>query len=107
MKYMFMMKKGIPLVVAACLLCLGSCRNSRSRQFTCRPIEVVGGYGYVVLHGTDTLIRQPFMPAIGGRKPFHSREAALRTAQKVCDKLERGLPPTLDKEEVLDEISAR
>ena len=107
MKDKFMMKKGIPLFVAACLLFLYSCRSGRSQQFTCHPIEVEGGYGYVVLRGADTLIRQPFMPAIGGRRPFYSRETALRTGQKVCAKLEKGLPPTLSKEEVLEETSTR
>ena len=61
----------------------------------CRVMEVEGGYGYVVLHGADTLIYQPFIPALSGRLPFATKVEALAAGRLVCRKL-----AALSREEV-------
>lgn len=60
MKLMFMMIKiGVPAVMAVCLSCCSGHVASGDNELKCRVMEVEGGYGYVVLHGADTLIYQP------------------------------------------------
>lgn len=62
------------------------------------PVE--GGYGYIVLERQDTLIYQPYIPAVEGQRPFPSEKAARKVAAYICRKLEAGQPPTLGKEEL-------
>lgn len=71
MKLMFIMIKiGVPAVMAVCLSCCSGHTAGGGNELKCRVMEVEGGYGYVVLHGADTLIYQPFIPALSGRLPF-------------------------------------
>lgn len=79
----------------ACL----SCSSSRD-DLHCEAVQVEGGYGYVVLHGADTLIVQPYMPAVGGRKPFTTQDDALAVGKLVCRKIAGGQSPAVSKEEV-------
>lgn len=89
------------LFVAACLsACRGGTSSDRQSIWKCRLLEVEGGYGYVILHGHDTLIRQSCIPAIGERKPFATREDALKIGYIVRDKLDAGQSPTVSREEV-------
>ena len=61
MKLMFIMIKiGVPAVMAVCLSCCSGHTAGGGNELKCRVMEVEGGYGYVVLHGADTLIYQPF-----------------------------------------------
>ena len=47
------------LFVAVCLsVCRGGTSSDRQSVWKCRLLEVEGGYGYAILHGHDTLIRQ-------------------------------------------------
>ena len=65
MKLMFIMIKiGVPAVMAVCLSCCSGHTAGGGNELKCRVMEVEGGYGYVVLHGADTLIYQPFIPAL-------------------------------------------
>ncbi len=94
-------KTGMLLCVAACLFaCRGGASSDRQGVWKCKLLEVEGGYGYVILHGHDTLIRQSCIPAIGERKPFATREDALKIGRIVRDKLEAGQLPTVHSEEV-------
>ncbi len=62
------------------------------------PVE--GGYGYIVLERQDTLIYQPYIPAIEEQRPFPTEKAARKVAAYICRKLAVDQPPTLSKEEV-------
>lgn len=99
MKLMFIVKTGVWLVVAACLSCCSG-RASGSDELKCRAMKVEGGYGYVVLCGADTLISQPFVPAVGGRRPFGTQREALAAGRLVCRKLAAGESPALSVDEV-------
>ena len=63
-------------------------------------MQVDGGYGYVIRLDGDTLISQPYVPAVGHRSPFRTEAEALKAGRLVCSKLRRGLPPALTREEV-------
>lgn len=63
MKLVFIVKIGVLSLVAVCLSCFSGCTNTDETEFTCRAMQAEGGYGYMVLHKGDTLIRQPYIPA--------------------------------------------
>lgn len=92
---------GVLLFVAVCLsVCRGGTSSDRQSVWKCRLLEVEGGYGYAILRGHDTLIRQSCIPAIGERKPFATREDALKIGHLVRDRLEAGQSPTVGCKEV-------
>ena len=94
-------RTGVLLLVAVCLsACRGGSPSGGERVWKCGLLEVEGGYGYAILHGGDTLIRQSCIPAIGERKPFATRKDALKIGHIVRDKLEEGRSPTVSREEV-------
>lgn len=65
-----------------------------------QTIQVTGGYGYVVLLGKDTLIYQPYIPVVGHRVAFPTREDAAEAALMVCRKLMDGKTPALTSEDI-------
>lgn len=92
------------LLAATCLIysyCLHPATVTEG-NFRCRLMEVPGGYGYAVtsLPTDDTLIVQPYIPALGGYAPFETKEEALETGRLVCRKLAGGENPTVSREEV-------
>lgn len=95
-----MIKIGVPAVMAVCLSCCSGHVASGDNELKCRVMEVEGGYGYVVLHGADTLIYQPFIPALSGRLSFATKAEALAAGRLVCRKLADGRAPALSREEV-------
>lgn len=100
-KVWWIIRTGVLLFVAVCLsVCRGGTSSDRQSVWKCRLLEVEGGYGYAILHGHDTLIRQSCIPAIGERKPFATREDALKIGHIVRDKLDKGQLPTVSREEV-------
>jgi uncharacterized protein DUF4907 len=65
-----------------------------------KPVEVPGGWGYLILMNDHVYIKQYEVPAIGGSHPFPSREAALEVGQKVYDRLVAGQTPIVTEAEV-------
>ena len=59
-----------------------------------------GGGRRLRLRGADTLIYQPFIPALSGRLPFATKVEALAAGRLVCRKLADGQAPALSREEV-------
>lgn len=90
---------GALLGLAACLSCYSFHEEPR-----CCTFPVPGGYGYAILYQKDTLIKQPYMPAISGRQPFRTVREARAIGELVCRKLRKGHPPTVTPEEVTDRI---
>lgn len=91
MKLMFMMIKiGVPAVMAVCLSCCSGHVAGGGNELKCRVMGVEGGYGYVVLHGADTLIYQPFIPALSGRLPFATKAEALAAGRWYAVSLPMG-----------------
>lgn len=99
MKLMFIVKLGTLLIFAACLSC---CKGGKSRadEFHCKPMMVRGGWGYVVMMGSDTVVYQPYMPAVSSLRVFATEDDALKVGKIVCSKLQRGEAPSVNREEV-------
>ena len=79
------------------LTALTACRDGGLR---CHVVREGEGYGYVILHAADTLIVQPYMPAVGGRRPFTTRRHAHAVGELVCRKLMSGRSPMVSRGEV-------
>lgn len=58
------------------------------------------GWGYDIVAGVDTMIHQPFIPALQGDRPFPTERSARRAARAVIRKLQRGDSPALSPDEV-------
>lgn len=97
----FLASAGRTLWIAFCLffLFLGgtACRDA---GLHCRVVRVGEGYGYVILQGRDTLIVQPYVPAVGGKAPFATRRHAQAVGELVCRKLMAGDSPSVSRDDV-------
>ncbi len=92
-----MVQAGVLALAGACLL---SCQG-RQEAFHCQVIEVEGGYGYLITRPpADTIICQPFIPAVPGQKAFRTAADAKAAGKAVCAKLRAGHPPTLTRKEL-------
>jgi hypothetical protein len=58
-----------------------------------KPVQVEGGWGYLILQDDQVFIRQTIIPAIQGAHPFRTREDAMAVGQKVVDRLAAGQMP--------------
>jgi hypothetical protein len=58
------------------------------------------GWGYSIVIKGKEVIKQPFIPAVGGRKPFETRRDAAKTGRMVLKKIQQGQQPTLTVEEL-------
>lgn len=76
----------------------------RGEELRCLTLEVNGGYGYAILCGEDTLIRQTRIPAIGGGKAFDTRRDAMQVGKLVCRKLFDGESPSVTPDEVKEAL---
>lgn len=98
---MFIVKIGVLSLVAVCLSYCSGRTNAAGEKLSCRSMQVEGGYGYVVVYGADTLIYQPYIPAIGEKTAFTSEEDALKIGTLVCRKLAEKQPPTVSRRRLL------
>ena len=96
---MFIVKIGVLSLVAVCLSYCSGRTNAAGEKLSCRSMQVEGGYGYVVVYGADTLIYQPYIPAIGEKTAFTSEEGTL-----VCRKLAEKQPPAVSREEIVENL---
>ena len=60
-----------------------------------KPLQVPGGWGYLILEDKQVFIRQTIIPAIQGSHTFKTREDALAVGQKVVDRLSAGEMPVV------------
>ena len=88
---MFIVKIGVLSLVAVCLSYCSGRTNAAGEKLSCRSMQVEGGYGYVVVYGADTLIYQPYIPA-------------LKIGTLVCRKLAEKQPPTVSREEIVENL---
>lgn len=66
-----------------------------------KTFKTESGWGYVISTQDKMVIRQPFIPAIEGKKPFETRGDARRAGQIIKHKIEAREDPTVNVEELL------
>ncbi len=96
-KRLLFMIVGILLIVSAVYLYY---RHTHERVLRCHAMVLNAGYGYVITLGKDTLIYQPYIPAIGRKIPFSSRGDAMKAGKAMCHKLLRNQQPGLNRHEI-------
>ena len=94
---MFIVKIGVLSLVAVCLSYCSGRTNAAGEKLSCRSMQVV-------VYGADTLIYQPYIPAIGEKTAFTSEEDALKIGTLVCRKLAEKQPPAVSREEIVENL---
>lgn len=79
---------------------LGPKEKASKQLFRSEVISVNGGFGYQILNGEKILIRQEFIPAVQGEKPFLIAKDAKSIAELVVHKLVNGETPVIYIEEI-------
>jgi len=64
-------------------------------------IQLENGFGYKIYDGNKLLIRQEFIPAIKGEKPFKSHSDAQKVADLIANKIRKGTSPRIEKGELV------
>ncbi len=96
-KRLLFMIVGILLILSAAYFYY---KNTHEKVLRCHAMVLNAGYGYVITLGKDTLIYQPYIPAIGGKIPFSSRDDAMKVGKVMCHKLLRNQQPGLNRHEI-------
>lgn len=91
------MKRSKIIVSIGCLLLLLTVGLAcyRTMNSTARyHLEVMklgeNGYGYRIHEGERTIIVQPFIPVIAGKKPFRAEQDARRVGNLVLERIKAG-----------------
>lgn len=65
------------------------------------PLEVMklgeNGYGYKIYEGERTIIVQPFIPVVAGKRAFRAEQDARRVGNLVLERIEAGDEFTISK----------
>ena len=88
------------LILITALLLLSSCKDNKHNRssearFSVRTFKSDAGWGYAVAINGKTYIRQPYIPAISGKKPFKSEQDARTAGKYVCTLLKARQLPAL------------
>ena len=75
--------------------------TSNRHRYYVNVFESEGGWGYDILYNNKTIIHQPFIPAIDGKKPFSTKLLAEKTSRLVINKLRNNKSPRLTAGEVV------
>ena len=65
-----------------------------------KPVQLTGGWGYLIYVNHHVYIDQTIIPAIPGAHPFRTREDALAVGKIVYDRLATGQTPMVTAAEV-------
>ncbi|MFT4203099.1 MAG: DUF4907 domain-containing protein [Chitinophagaceae bacterium] len=87
----------LPLVLMAGCKTKTSPSHEGEVFVTIKTQQVPGGWGYKIYADTTLYINQPFIPVIGGKRPFQTENDARKTAELVVEKLKKGKEiPSID-----------
>ena len=90
----------VSLMIIVCMVAVYIWLLHSQRGFRTEIYAVESGWGYDIRYDGHRIIRQPFMPAVPGRKPFPSKAMARTAAEMVCRKIECGASPTITLTEI-------
>jgi hypothetical protein len=83
------------IVTAAVLIGVSTLRNDPVSTFKSGE-----GWGYSITANGKVIIKQPYIPAIGNKVPFHSKKDAAKTGRMMLKKIQHGDSPTITIEEL-------
>ncbi len=63
-------------------------------------IDTTQAWGYEIVSGNKVFIHQETIPALEGKRPFASKEDALKVGNRVKEKLISKQPPNITKDEI-------
>jgi len=66
------------------------------------PIQTPLGWGYEIHVDDRTYIKQPFIPAITGRRGFETREQALLVGNKVVSNINTRMSPAVSISDLIE-----
>lgn len=76
-------------------------KGKRLDNYIVKSFKTSNGWGYQILKDKKVLINQPTIPVIEGNKAFSSKKEALKVANLVKVKLEKGqFPPSVTKSQI-------
>jgi hypothetical protein len=58
------------------------------------------GWGYAIFEKDRVFIRQPYIPAIEGKRPFNTKSDARKAGRIIMNKLNKGSDPSVTKDEL-------
>ncbi|MDL2319504.1 DUF4907 domain-containing protein [Alistipes sp. OttesenSCG-928-B03] len=67
--------------------------TQEKRPYDYTLYRVDGGWGYDISHNGQTVVNQPFMPVVDGRRPFPDRAAARNAAVATINRFIYGCFP--------------
>ena len=69
-------------------------------KFSTRVFKGANGWGYDIFRGNNLLIHQQYIPALGGKRGFDTKEQATMVANMVLQKLQQNRLPTVTTFEI-------
>lgn len=81
---------------------ISSSKKSSPYHYTTIYTDEIG-WGYDILENSSVRIHQPHIPAVQGNQGFKSASDAAKVAEKIIEKLDKGImPPTLSIAEMTE-----
>jgi hypothetical protein len=87
-----------PVLLLWTILGLSACTPASDYQS--KIIQTENGWGYEIVSNHKIIIHQTHIPAIASQIPFHSKEDAEKTANRVIEKLSDKQMPTITKKDL-------
>ncbi|HEX2968635.1 MAG TPA: DUF4907 domain-containing protein [Bacteroidales bacterium] len=85
------------IILAVTLLLTFSGRD----EYSLKTFRSDNGWGYSISKADRTIIKQPFIPALEGKRPFYSKHDARITGNLVLQRLKAKADFTLSHEDLL------
>ncbi|MEM7483835.1 MAG: DUF4907 domain-containing protein [Bacteroidota bacterium] len=79
---------------------LSSKKKTKKHSYRYEVIALDEGFGYEIFIENKLIIKQNFIPAVPGEKPFLTAKNAQLIAELVVEKLSKGKSPVIDIKEI-------
>lgn len=74
--------------------------KEKKSEFKVQVVATQSGFGYQILNGKKIIIKQDFIPAVQGDKPFATAKDAQLIGNLVAQKLSNGESPVVHLKEI-------
>lgn len=87
-------------IIGVIAVLTASCHHEGKEALKTKIFKTGNGYGYAIGTAKDTLIKQPFIPAISGNTPFCDSLDALKVSRLVIERIKKEKSPVITKEDL-------